>query len=56
MEVEGFASCNGKKAIFRKEFSRDWAARSDSSLNVPAGLAGGSLAQAARSLPCKPAF
>ena len=41
IEVDRFALCNGKKAIFRKEFSRDWAACSDSSLDVPTWLAAG---------------
>lgn len=41
IELDEFALCDGKKAIFRKEFSRDWAACSDSSLNVPTWLAAG---------------
>ena len=45
IEVDKFALCNGKKAIFRKEFSRDWAACSDSSLNVPTWLAAGPITQ-----------
>ena len=45
IELDEFALCDGKKAIFRKEFSCDWAACSDSSLNVPTWLAAGPITQ-----------